>query len=124
AWTIAVGNASELRKVADDLDRISNSSKQSYLQKTNGKITDEKLQELLDAETWLSADEAYQYGLADVILEENQMVASVNKELFSKYKNVPKQLQEEDKPAISSQEMAERKKIAEKANERLKTLQG
>src|SRR5699024_5997030 len=62
-WTIAIGNASDFRKQADDLDRIGNSSKQSYLQKAGEKLSDEKLQEMLDAETWLSADEAYEYGL-------------------------------------------------------------
>ncbi|MBH8609458.1 head maturation protease, ClpP-related, partial [Thermoactinomyces sp. CICC 10521] len=57
-WSFAVGNAAELRKIADDLDRIGQSIKQTYLQKAGSKLTDEKLQEMLDAETWLSADEA------------------------------------------------------------------
>src|SRR5690606_37040464 len=80
AWTFAIGNAEQLRKTADDLDRITNSSKQSYLQKAGDKLTDEKLTEMLDAETWLSADEAYRYGLCDVVLEANQMVASISDE--------------------------------------------
>nr|WP_313785759.1 head maturation protease, ClpP-related [Paenibacillus larvae] len=70
-WIFAWGNASEMRKIADDLDRIGNSSKQVYLQKAGDKLSDEKLQDMLDAETWLSADEAFEYGLCDVVQEAN-----------------------------------------------------
>ncbi|WP_397351398.1 head maturation protease, ClpP-related, partial [Paenibacillus larvae] len=41
-WIFAWGNASEMRKIADDLDRIGNSSKQVYLQKAGDKLSDEK----------------------------------------------------------------------------------
>lgn len=114
-WTLAMGNAAELRKQADDLDRIGNSSKQSYLQKAGDKLTDEKLQELLDAETWLSADEAFSYGLCDVVEEANQMAASISEEIFAKYKHVPKRLMNQPKNAISAEEMVKRQRIAEEA---------
>ncbi|MBU5342289.1 Clp protease ClpP [Caldibacillus hisashii] len=115
ALTYAWGNAKELRKIADDLDRISNSSMQSYLQKAGNKITAEKLQELLDAETWLSADEAFEYGLCDEVLEENNMVASVSHELFSRYKNVPEQLLKQQNKPFSALEIAQRQKITEES---------
>ncbi|MCT1575692.1 Clp protease ClpP [Oceanobacillus kimchii] len=115
AWTIVAGNSADLRKQADDLDRISNSSKQSYLEKAGDKLSDEKLQEMLDAETWLSADEAYQYGLCDVVQEENKMAASISHELFAKYKNVPKQLTDKEITEITGEEMKQRQLIAEQA---------
>lgn len=125
-WTIAMGNAAELRKVADDLDRIANSSKQTYLQKAGDKLTEEKLQEMLDAETWLSADEALEYGLCDVVEEANQMAASINFDLLQKYKNVPENLinmaQNQPKSAVSDDEMAKRKRIAEEAKANLAYL--
>lgn len=114
-WTFTWGNSSELRKMADDLDRIGNSSKQTYLQKAGDKLTDEKLQEMLDAETWLSADEALEYGLCDVVLEANEMVASVSEDLFEKYKNVPKSLVKQESNIVSLDEMKERQKIADEA---------
>jgi ATP-dependent Clp protease, protease subunit len=118
-WTFTWGNAVELRKVADDLDRIGNSSKQTYLQKAGDKLTEEKLQEMLDAETWLSADEAFEYGLCDVVLEANQMAACISDEFLSKYKNVPEQLRNQGKnqpnTVISAEEMAKRQRIAEEA---------
>lgn len=115
AWTFAWGNAKELRKVADDLDRISNSSMQSYLQKAGDKLSEEKLQEMLDAETWLSADEALEVGLCDTVEAANQAVASINEEFLQKYKNVPKQLNSQQSSSLSASEMAERQRIAEES---------
>ncbi|WP_433581596.1 head maturation protease, ClpP-related [Paenibacillus amylolyticus] len=91
-WDFVMGNADELRKAADDLDRIGGSMKESYLSKTGGKITPEKLTELLDAETWLSAQECLNYGLCDVVEEANQAAACVSNELFAKYRNVPEDI--------------------------------
>ncbi|WP_066148362.1 head maturation protease, ClpP-related [Anoxybacillus sp. P3H1B] len=118
-WTWAAGNATELRKIADDLDRIGQSVKQTYLQKAGDKLDSEKLQEMLDAETWLSADEAYQYGLCDVVLEASQAAASIDDEWFSRYKNVPNQLKNHaknsQKTVVSAEEMAKRRQIAEES---------
>lgn len=88
-WTYAIGNANELRKQAEDLDKIGASMRESYLNKSGEKISEEELTELLDNETWLSAKEAINYGLADELLSENRVAACVSKELFAKYKNVP-----------------------------------
>lgn len=113
-WTLAVGNSDELRKIADDLDRIGKSSMRSYLEKAGDKLTEDKLQEMLDAETWLSAQEAYQYGLCDVVEESNEMAASISDDYLQRYKNVPKNIVN-NKQTISAEEMAERKKISEQA---------
>lgn len=60
AWTNAQGNAEELRKVADDLDTITSASIQAYKEHCN--ITEEELKELLDNETWLTAEQALEKG--------------------------------------------------------------
>lgn len=65
AWTVAMGNAAELRKAADDLEVINNASRQAYLEKAGGKLTEEKLMELLDGETYLTAEQCIELGLAD-----------------------------------------------------------
>ena len=114
------GNAQELRKHADDVERISQSSMTTYLSKAGDKLTEEKLKELLDAESWLSADQALEYGLCDVVEEANQMAAYISDDLFAKYKNVPKQLQQsQPSPSISAEEMALRQKIKEEAEANL-----
>lgn len=65
AWMGAVGSAAELRKAADDLDTINNAGKQAYLQKAGGKLEEAALTAMMDAETWLTAEECIRYGLAD-----------------------------------------------------------
>lgn len=115
AMTGAWGNAQQLRKAADDIEKISKTSCQTYLDRAGDKLTEETLQELLDAETWLSADEAFSYGLCDVVLAENQAVASISEDLFKNYKNIPKQLKIGQTNEVSAEEMAQRKRIAEEA---------
>lgn len=65
-WSHVVGNAKEMRKTADDLEKIMETSIESYLSKIN--ISREELVELLDNETWLTAEECYQKGFADELL--------------------------------------------------------
>lgn len=66
-WTYTVGNSKDLRKVADDMDKIAVAYKEAYLSKIN--ITEEKLDKLLDEETYLTADECIEMGFADEIVE-------------------------------------------------------
>lgn len=65
AWVVAMGNAAELRKAADDLDVINAVSMQAYLDRAGEKLTREKLTEMLDAETYLTAEQCIEYGFAD-----------------------------------------------------------
>lgn len=59
------GNAAELRKAADDLDKINEAGREAYLRKAGDKLTPELIAQLEDDETWLTAEECIQYGLAD-----------------------------------------------------------
>lgn len=96
-WTIAMGNAGDFRKMADDLDQARESMVVTYESKTG--LPRDKIIELLDAETWMTADEAVNLGFADE-LEKNKTLAasldgtilSLNSQDFdlSKFKNPPK----------------------------------
>ena len=59
------GNAAELRKAADDLDVINQAGMAAYLDKAGDKLDPEKLKEMYDAETWLTAEQCMALGLAD-----------------------------------------------------------
>ena len=48
------GNAKQLRKAADDLDKIMEGNIQVYLEKAGGKLEKSKLLAMLEAETWLN----------------------------------------------------------------------
>jgi len=67
-----VGNAKELRKGADDLDAIMTGNRKAYLEKSGGKLTEEKLIEILDNESWLNAEQCLEYGLCDEIIAEEK----------------------------------------------------
>lgn len=64
AW-LAYGNPAELRKSADDLEVINKSAIESYMLKAGDKLDETTLHRFLDAETWLTAAECLEYGLAD-----------------------------------------------------------
>lgn len=71
AWLCACGNAAELHKAADDLDTINAAGRQAYLAKAGEKLSADKLAELMDAETWLTAEQCIEYGLADRLADKD-----------------------------------------------------
>lgn len=70
-WMTVIGNAEELRKAADDLDVINNAGRAAYLLKAGGKLDEEKLAEMMTAETWLTAAQCIEFGLADRFADED-----------------------------------------------------
>ena len=66
AWTIADGNADELRKAADDLEKFNAIGLEAFAAVG---IDKEKVLELEKEETWLTASEALELGLATEILD-------------------------------------------------------
>ncbi|WP_297820025.1 head maturation protease, ClpP-related [uncultured Lactobacillus sp.] len=117
-YTIAVGNANELRKAADDLDQITKASIASYLAKAGDKLDKDTLKELMDNETWLTADEAVSYGLADEVLEPNQAVASLDNPFAKKFKHLPKQLLDQKLPNSEEKTSSEKLKELEEIKKR------
>jgi ATP-dependent Clp protease protease subunit len=67
AWMYAAGNADDLRKSADDLDKI-NAVAMSVYKAAGVTLTDDELTKMLDAETWLTPQEALDYGFAGTIV--------------------------------------------------------
>lgn len=59
------GNPAQLRKSADDLEVINMAAIQSYTMHAGEKLPADELQRMLDAETWLTAEQCMEYGLAD-----------------------------------------------------------
>ena len=63
AFTSAWGaNANDLRKLADDMDIITQASKNAYLSRAS--IDEEELTALMDAETWITPADAVDMGFA------------------------------------------------------------
>lgn len=64
-WMAAIGNPKELRKAADDLEKINEVGRRAYLSKAGDKLDYDKIVSMMDEETWLTAEECINYGLAD-----------------------------------------------------------
>ena len=76
AWTWAQGNAEELRKQADDLDKITQASVIAY--KAHSTLSEEEIKALMDKETWILPSEAIEYGFATATEETENTVTSQN----------------------------------------------
>lgn len=82
AWTYAMGNAAELRKQAEDLEKITQASVNAYM--AHSTLSEDEVKALMDAESWLLPAEALEYGFATSILEEENKrpSQSVKKQLL------------------------------------------
>lgn len=69
-WMTATGNSAELRRAADDLDVMAQLSKTAYLTAVGDALDADTLDALMDAETWITPEEAVAYGLATSVAEE------------------------------------------------------
>ncbi len=92
---IVGGNANDMRKMADDLDRIEEGIINVYSEKLADGVDIETIKEMVDAETWLVGTEACKYFNVEVV-QSNKMVACVS-DKFKDYHNVPKVLLEKPK---------------------------
>lgn len=82
-WTIAIGNAAELRKGADTLDKIAESIITTYLHRADA--SREVVETWMDEETWFNAEEAVEHGFADAIAgEATKAKASFDLSVFSR----------------------------------------
>lgn len=88
-WSMMAGDAEDLRKEADVLDKLRESMASIYMGRFSG--TEEELIAALDAETWYSAEEAMNAGFIDVIKNESKAAASIDPAIFAVYgfKNAP-----------------------------------
>lgn len=63
AWGLAMGNAADMRDLADRLDKVSDNIASIYAEKTGGTV--EQWRDHMRNEVWYSAQEAVDAGLAD-----------------------------------------------------------
>jgi ATP-dependent Clp protease protease subunit len=63
AWSITMGNSSDFTKAAETLNKVDENLIDVYHKRTG--LDKTKLRALVEAETWMSGDEAVQYGFAD-----------------------------------------------------------
>lgn len=76
AWGIASGDANELRKVADVYEMATKTMINGYAAKS--KKSTEEIKNLLDAETWFTAQDALSNGFIDSVSPSVQMAATLD----------------------------------------------
>lgn len=81
-WNIAMGNAAEMRKNADVLDAIRAQIIATY--QWHSPLTPEALASLMDAETWMDADEALAQGFATDKVSGLSAAASIDARALAK----------------------------------------
>lgn len=110
-WTFGVGNASDFRKLAEDLDKIRESLISAY--EDRSALMRDEIIDIMDKETWLTASECKEYGFCDVVEKEKQIAAQVNSEMLKKYRNTPKDLIDIDETPDKNQELQKQKLLIE-----------
>lgn len=82
AWSIAIGNAAEMRKAAEVLSKFDDGLTAVYASRS--KKTVQEITDMLAAETWLNAQEAVDAGLADSVGQPLNIAASIQEGRFAK----------------------------------------
>lgn len=87
-WTLSQGNAEEMRKTADTLEKTGDSIVDIYSERTG--ISSDDIRNIMNDETWLSAEEAVEQGWATKLDKKEAVMNSVPKEILGRFSNVPK----------------------------------
>lgn len=87
-WTIAMGTAADMRKVAEMMDKARDGIVAAYVAKSGQSETD--LIQMMDEETWLTALEAQALGFCDVIEQPVKLAATARTgELLARFSKAP-----------------------------------
>lgn len=100
AWAYGGGNASDMRKQAEQLDKVSNELADIYATKSGTHDAKYFTNAWAGGDVWLTASEAKDLGLVDEITGEVSMNASVDFSAFG-LKNIPAGLQNSAEPPAS-----------------------
>ena len=76
-WSVAVGNAAEMRRTADTLDTVRDSLVATY--QWHSTLEPDAIKALLDGETWMDATQALENGFATEVLSGLQAAATIDR---------------------------------------------
>lgn len=89
-WSMAMGEADDMRKQADTLDKIKETILSIY--EKNSNLDRERITAMMDEETWLTGSEAVEYGFASQLTEGIKVAAMATTDIINQFKNIPKEL--------------------------------
>lgn len=89
-WAVVQGNAKDLRKMADDLDAVGEGILNIYMEHVKEGVTREKIQELMEEETWMTGEQAAEYF--DVKVAGAMQIAAASGDYVKHMHNIPKNM--------------------------------
>lgn len=92
-WTIAIGDSTHFKKVAEDLDKIESGLMEVYYENLLEGVSSEEIDQMVQDETWLTGEEAAGYFRVTVI--ESKEVAASSKDFLKNHDKPPKKLIED-----------------------------
>lgn len=102
-WGVCQGDSANMRKTADMLDKVRETIISQYVRRTGMKP--EQVAELMDAETWFSAEEAEEAGFVDSVTDAMPIAACISKCALETFKKAPSTLAAaEVEPPVSEDE--------------------
>lgn len=124
ASSYVYGNSDELQKCITLLEKIDSNMKQTYINRSGGKLDEETLDTWLSSgDTWLTAQECLDYGLCDEITDAVELSAKYDNSVLGHYKNVPKAFfnaKNQEKPLENPEMDAETKALIERVKNKSK----
>lgn len=91
-WTITMGNANDIRKEADTLDKYRDALLAIY--RTKFDVADETIKAMLDVETWIIGDAATFFSLKAEVIPTAEPLKIAASTKMQKFMNIPKSLKE------------------------------
>jgi ATP-dependent Clp endopeptidase proteolytic subunit ClpP len=84
-----IGTSEELIAYGEAVANMRSNIAAAYVEASGGKLSEKKAYDLMDAQTWLTAEESVSYGLATEVAAPMQAAAQFD---LSRYANAPKNL--------------------------------
>lgn len=100
----AYGNADDFRKLIEELDRCQQSITDIYMQHVKESVTEEIIKGKIDAETWMTAEEAQE--IFNINVEERPAAVACVGWMMEQYKNKPKGIRTQSAEELEAQEEA------------------
>ena len=104
AWTEARGDSNTMKKVAEDLEKITQPSLNIYTSKTN--LSEEEIKEKMDREEWITSQEAYEWGFSTTQERTNEYMQALEADFVHDLVMKNKALQKENEE-LQSEKMQE-----------------
>jgi ATP-dependent Clp protease protease subunit len=114
---VAIGDASEMQRVAALLDTVKGNLAETYVDRTGNKRAD--IEAWMTEETWLTADAAVQYRFADKMTEASKVTAFFD---MKNFRNVPDTLKQRMQAAAPSPALDIRRGIVAEHEKRVQAL--